>query len=263
MRGNELDKANGGKSAVDAQDALQSKAMTGLQEYRQKMLEKAYRVANNVLGNPPTVAQLMEAAAEIEGTIDIQVHRFAGKLEVLHQQGKSPDIACRKGCSYCCGTRIMASIPEVLRLASWVVENFSKEELGALRKRLAEFNAKVLAIKASGEQRPPIDCAILVNNSCSAHPGRPILCRAANSVDVNACINARENWRDQSLTIPLVGQPLYAGKDLIRGLRMALEERGIASPDVEMPLALEIALSDPSAGNRFLAGEPVFDLAIA
>lgn len=234
----------------------------GLQDYNLKMEEKAYRMADDLLGHPPTAEQLLQAAGSVEQAIDNQVYRFAGKLEILHQQGLSPNIACRKGCSYCCGTQIMCTIPEAARLADWINENLSQGEIVALKERLAEFVAKLLAIKASGEARPPIDCPILVDNSCSCHPARPIACRGANSLDVDACINARENWRDQTLNIPLLGQPLYAAKAMVKGIRRALADRGIASPVVEMPLALNIILDNPKAIEGYLAGEPVFETAI-
>lgn len=245
-----------------SEDAIRAKAYSGLQEYGNKMADKAYRVASEGIGVTPTPQSLIDFVGTIEQAMDNQVFRFAGKLEILHQQGVSPEIACRKGCSYCCGTQIMATIPEILRMAKWINENFSAEQIAALRARLAEFNPKVLAIKASGEPRPPMDCPILVEGSCSAHPGRPIACRAANSVNVDACIAAREHWDDDSYDIPLVGQPFYAGKAMTKGLRVAMEDRGLNSPIVDMPVALEIALDNPSAGDQFLAGEPVFDIAV-
>jgi len=242
-----------------SEEAIIAKAYDGLSGYVQKMTEKAYRLASDALTENPTVDQLVDLAAAVEQAIDNQVFRFAGKLEVLHQQGVSPTIACSKGCAYCCGTQIMATVPEVLRLAKWINENFSTEEIQALRQRLAAFNAKVRAIKESGGPRPPIDCAILMDDSCSAHPGRPIACRGANSVNVGACIKARENWQDESLNIPLVGQPYYASKSMVRGVRDAMKDRGLPSPIIEMPFGLEVVLNDPMAGEKFLAGEPVFD----
>lgn len=236
-----------------------SRGMSSLQDYAYKMLDKAFRLANEALGHPPTVAQLVQTAARIEESMDIQVHRFSGKLEVLHQQGKSSEIACAKGCAYCCKVKITASVPEVLRLALWLKENKTEQELAALRKRLAAYNSELAALKASGLPRPPMNCAVLVDNACSAYPGRPVACRAANSVDVGACAQACENWRDESLTIPYVGQPIFAGKEMVKGIKMALEQRGISSPTVELSIALEIALDDPEAGERFLAGEPIFE----
>jgi hypothetical protein len=246
---------------VDSEQAIRDKAYGGLVDYAFKMEEKAHKVASEGLSASPTVQELMDLTAIIEQAMDNQVFRFAGKLEVLHQKGVSPEIACKKGCAYCCGTQIMATVPEVLRLANWILENFSSEQVQALKGRLAEYTPKVHAINASGEPRPPMDCPILVDNSCSAHPGRPISCRAANSLDVTACINARENWRDD-IPIPLVGHPLYGGKSMGKGLRDAMKQKGLQSPIVEMPIALEIALNDPQAGEKFIAGEPVFEAAV-
>ena len=42
------------------------------------------------------------------------------------------------------------------------------------------------------------------------------------------------------------------------GMREALEARGISGVFVELSLALEIALREPEAGDRYLAGEPLF-----
>src|SRR4051794_18086402 len=101
--------SEGATDAPASESAMMAKAYAGLQDYGNKMAEKAYRVALEGLSVSPTVQELVDTAGSIEQAIDNQVFRFAGKLEVLHQQGASPTIACKKGCAYCCGTQIMAT----------------------------------------------------------------------------------------------------------------------------------------------------------
>lgn len=233
-----------------------------LRSYSDKMYVKAQKIAEAGLSDRPTPDELMKVAADVEGAIDIQVHRFAGKLEVLNIQQGVPTIACRKGCSFCCGTQIMCTIPEALRMARWFQENFDAEQMAALRARLVKFREFLLGIQGAGLPRPPYDCAVLFEDSCSGHPGRPIACRGANSLDVDACIRAREHWQDDSVQIPLLGQPYYAGKSMVQAINHALERRGVKSPVVELGLALEIALEHPDAAERFLAGDSLFDIAI-
>jgi len=246
----------------ESEQAILAKAHDGLSDYAAKMAAKAYRIVDESLPASPTIQDLIDVSAKLEQQMDNQVFRFAGKLEVLHMRGLSPEIACKKGCAYCCGTQITATLPEVFRLAKWIIENFEEKQIAQLKERLAEFVPKAASYIGSSEPRPPMDCPILVDNSCSAYPARPVACRGANSVDVEACIHARENWQDESASIPLVGQPYYAGKSMAKGLRLAMQERGLTSPIVEMPIALAILLDNPDAADQYLAGEPAFESSV-
>src|SRR5579871_5058504 len=68
------------------------------------------------------------------------------EIDIIHQraeehaaQGKSPAIACRKGCGYCCYQVVAASIPEVLLVADYLRKNRSTAELEATVKKLAAY----------------------------------------------------------------------------------------------------------------------------
>lgn len=100
-------------------------------------------------------------------------------------------------------------------------------------------------------------CPLLVDFCCSVHPARPMTCRAFNSVDVNACIRTLENWRE-SHYIPQVLNQVRVTSAVHLGMSEAIRDLGYRHEVVEMPMALEIALDDPTAGDRWMAGEDVF-----
>lgn len=208
-----------------------------------------------------TKESLLLAVSEGTAIAEGQINQTSTKILQLHLQGKGPNIACRKGCDYCCRVVVPATVPEILQLAAHINETFSEADRGALLLRLEEYRMQSDAYRRQGAARPPIQCPILVDHSCSAHKGRPLICRGVNSMDVNACIKGLENW-GQKTNIPLVGRQLYTALAVRRGLRDAMEFCGIPDYLVEMPLALEIALKDPEAADKWLAGKDVFNSAL-
>ena len=79
----------------------------------------------------------------------------------------------------------------------------------ALRNR-ASFAAAVAAADKrthglDGKQRldAAIECPLLTEQKCSVYPSRPLACRAAASLDVNACIAIFVNRQDAPNRAPL------------------------------------------------------------
>jgi hypothetical protein len=105
--------------------------------------------------------------------------------------------------------------------------------------------------------KPRHVCPLLEDNACSVWTVRPIVCRGVNSTDVEACIRKREDPINDPPIPQIVGQ-FYAAMYSRTGMRYGLKKHGLDSELVELIPALMIALQDPSAGDRYLSGEPIF-----
>lgn len=181
---------------------------------------------------------------------------------VRRVKGASKPAACRAGCNYCCHLQVEISVPELLSLVSYVNENFSPEEMEALKARVHEAELQTRGMNSYERLFARVLCPLLSDGQCSVYPARPLVCRGYNSYNWAICaqdLNYPRSWR----LIPHDSAQKNIYSDVLEGLSSGLKEEGLSSDFLELIAALHIALDQPDAGERWLAGEPVFQSAIA
>lgn len=193
------------------------------------------------------------------------MRKFVRKLDMASDSAidslDTSQVACRKGCWHCCTNMVSAKIPEVLALAAYIRENWDHEqrnELGARLSQYEEASARVPTGQREALLRAP--CPLLKDEVCIAYEVRPLACRGMNSADVSACIAVKEN---PGKAVPVLRNQsqLDTASNLDEGMRQVLQEATLGSYPVELGLALDIALNEPGADERYFAGEPVFETA--
>lgn len=171
--------------------------------------------------------------------------------------GQSP--ACTTGCSTCCCQPVGASTLEVLALVQWLRENKSEGELQAIQDRAAAYVEahRDLTLEQIMESRTP--CPLLDDSLCSAYPVRPVVCRGHHSFDLSSCLVVFEGQLPH-LTDGVQSEPgTSVVTNLLRaGIESASRARNLPSPFVTFGIALAIALKNPDAIERWVAGEDVF-----
>ena len=86
---------------------------------------------------------------------------------------------------------------------------------------------------------------------------RPLVCRGWNSIDVAPCIRKREHPEEDVHEQGLGSQ--MAVTDFIRqGMTEGLDAMGSNSELCDLAYGLEIALDNPDAAERYLAGDNPF-----
>jgi hypothetical protein len=83
---------------------------------------------------------------------------------------------------------------------------------------------------------------------------RPLACGSWTSTNAQRC---EESWRRhwaETITANQMQLWLYGG--VMLGLRDGLDAYGLASEQLDLTIALRIALDMPDAAERWLAGEP-------
>jgi Fe-S-cluster containining protein len=164
-------------------------------------------------------------------------------------------LACKKGCSTCCSRPVGTTAPTVLRLAAWLREHRTPDELAEVRRRVAALDDVTHGKMWTPRERPPNPCALLVDGACSVYGVRPFACRAWNAVDVEECKRSMgQDWT--ALRFDLYQRTTFAAVE--DGIKLALGEAGLDGGDLELTAALRVALERPDAGVAWLAGEPVF-----
>jgi Fe-S-cluster containining protein len=170
--------------------------------------------------------------------------------------------ACAAGCSYCCHVHAYATVPEIIAVAEHLRRTLDPEALGVLRAKLSERAQMIQMAALDDDARwaAKIPCALLdARGACSIYDARPLRCRAFHSCDARECKDAFEGREDAApLRAPLLDRAMDAVE---AGYDAALAEACLSVDGFMLEIALSIALDDPSAGARFLAGEPVFDAA--
>src|SRR4030042_35120 len=110
-------------------------------------------------------------------------------------------IACQAGCHFCCFNQVELTPPEALFLGQYVEQHFSdgeKQELLAQISRSLDLKAGKNKIEMA-KIRQELPCPLLRDRRCSAHPARPLMCRAMHSLDAGQCQAALAN---RDLTSP-------------------------------------------------------------
>ena len=195
----------------------------------------------DALGHEGHVSRAADAAALATRVFD-QTMR---KIPETHRGG---ELACKAECTYCCHNVVMATAPEIFLVTSELRANHDA--------RFVETVAGTCdAVRATaGIRRNP--CALLHDSLCSVYAARPIVCRKHSSFSVAACIG---DYEGKAVDIPIrrFDQEIFecCAVALLLGMRLWDGRQGAV---FELSGALRIALQDPQAEQRWLAGEGVF-----
>ncbi len=109
-----------------------------------------------------------------------------------------PKLACKKGCSYCCGLTVKVAIPELYVIFEHIQATYSEEEIQQIMADLRSYEVKMAKCKTRNEKLQ-VPCAFLKDNVCSIYETRPLPCHAWNSTTVESCI---EYLTNQDIDIP-------------------------------------------------------------
>ena len=222
----------------------------------EKVVDAARRLVANALRRGYTIETLAGIFTDVISLAD-------GIRAALRKVGGPPKPkACRAGCTYCCHFSVEVSVPEVLSLASYINANFSESELEAVKTRVHETERRVRGLNSYERLFARVPCPLLLDGKCSVYAARPLVCRGYNSFNWVTCaqdMNYSRSWR----LIPHDEAERDIYSNVLDGLVTGLKEEGLPSVLLELIAALRIALDQPDAGERWLAGEAVFEPAAA
>ncbi len=198
-------------------------------------------------------ANLVDARSR---TIRMYDRLAAAQSSVIEQT--RVELACAKGCAYCCHLRVEIRPHDAFVLAQQMRARFSGEQLDKAIERLASTVARIGVLTPEQHVRAGIPCALLENGACSVYEGRPATCRKYYSVSVDTCRSAFEDT-----SAPLVGQiqdeaTRLAGNAVALGYAKGLEDAGYDAALYELNFAVHTALTQPKAEKRYRQGKRAF-----
>ena len=222
----------------------------------EKMLPFVHALAGDVerqvmatLKPPATLPAALAGAAAAHRCYE-DTWRYVQSLQMVPH-------ACRAGCSFCCYLTVEATAPEVFGIAAHLQATRTPAQLEALKERLRQTAARVAGLTPAGRVQAQTPCALLDGGLCTAHAVRPLACRSWNSRDAGACERV---WKGEGGDLrPAQDQrPEGINAGVHAGFVAALQSAGLpeeAAHGCELNTALSLALSDPDAAPRWLAGE--------
>ena len=202
------------------------------------------------------------AVAEGPGQLHAATLRAHGRLDALEKHlfaGHKVRVDCKAGCGTCCYLgKIDARAHEIFALADWITRNFSNEDRASVLARAQAHAAAVAPLTLEAHLSTVRACPLLRDMSCSAHPARPGVCRIGHSTDVRICERAFQNPDDLAAKGGSHAVSKLAMTVASDGTSFAFLEAGLDKTVYDLGNALAEALGDPSAQDRWLAGERAF-----
>lgn len=160
--------------------------------------------------------------------------------------------ACSEGCHFCCHQRVGSTAIEIVYIATYLKEMRTEEDRARIVRKLEE------TIKARPTAEPTHHrCPFLSGmGNCTIYDVRPLACRSVTSDRSEPC---REHLESGSEAPKVADQRRYIGHQAtVHGLDLGVSARGLQGGFLDFHHALHTALSDPTALERWYAGEHVF-----
>ncbi len=196
-----------------------------------------------VLENKSNLRRMSDAGALLMKVYD----------DTARKHGRPAELACKKGCGYCCHTRVTVTAPEIFLLARAVRPRWEDENDG-LQSSFQKQEAVTRGLSIEERYATRTACPLLTDGSCGMYEPRPLTCRAYGSRSLDACIslyNTTVNNVPQSEMSQLMRAVIFAG------LKAALKRCGLDGQGYELGHALTAAMPQ-DAEERWLAGEAIF-----
>jgi Fe-S-cluster containining protein len=175
----------------------------------------------------------------------------AGYLTALYDRtvAPHPDIACRKGCSYCCSQDVAVTAPEAFLVAATIRNN------PAAVAAVLEAEQRLTGLTPEARLGQVL-CPLLSEAACSIYAARPLGCHGFVSVNLQACIDTFVEHKPPQVPMPQNNvSTLFAVRMMMKA---ALRLIGREDQTFEMIPAVAAILRQPDAERRWLAGEAIF-----
>jgi len=166
----------------------------------------------------------------------------------------APDVgtlACRSGCTWCCYFTVDVRAAEVFRILDFVEQSFTPEEKARV---YAEVRVNSAALRNLGEGERVtrnVKCPLLNQGRCTAYAARPQSCRNYHATNVAGCRQSYEEPENLDIDPDFAPGVYQAGGAHVEAVSAAMREAGYDVNAYELNCALDAALSDPGARERF------------
>jgi hypothetical protein len=240
--------------------------MTTRQERRRRLAELAKvidRIERSGLSHAPELVELAAMVAIVDEPMDRPAagasRRAVARIVAIQDKSNAAapfrgEVACRKGCTFCCSLSVSATAPQVFAVADHIRAN--ARNLRAEIARIETADLRTRGLDGYGRFMRKAFCAFLVDDACSVYTARPSVCRGVLSRSVQACEQAfRGDTADNPAAIDAATVFRTACDEAFWAV---LHKRGFRLAGYELAHAVLIALNEPDAEPRWHSGEDIF-----
>ncbi len=154
------------------------------------------------------------------------------------------NIACYKGCHWCCHQAVFANSYEIHFLSEEIKKQFTSDELFNLVERTEAKYLITSNLKEDEILKYKSPCPLLKDDACAIYAARPMACRIYLSTKLETCLEFF-NHPENELNFPaLIEFPLRAGRMLNEGFSAALKAQGVETAEFRIEEGLRIALKN-------------------
>jgi len=227
-------------------------------------------LCNGVFSSAKALSEGFDEPLEPEGLIEL-VNQAIHLSNWLWDEIKSrhitdlENIACKKGCSWCCYKQVGVSPLEVFLIAEHLKNERIKVSLEEIRSRLMVLDQITNDLSSEKRLASQLPCAFLVDDCCSIYEVRPLACRGGNSIDADLCRRHVEDIEYVQREEELEGSPYWIHavpfqvmRALREGLTTGMNKWNLGQEKLELTAATLIALQEKNALEKWIAGKDVF-----
>ena len=227
-------------------------------------------LCNGVFSSAKALSENLEEPLKPEGLIDLvnqAIHLSNWLWDEIKKRHITDfeDIACKKGCSWCCYKQVGVSPLEVFLIAEHLKNKRIKISLEDIKSRLIALDQITNGLPSEARLSVQLPCAFLVEDSCSIYEVRPLACRGGNSIDADLCRRHVEDMENVQKEEELEGRPywihavpFHVMRVLREGLTTGMKKWDLGQEKLELTAATRIALQEKDALKNWIAGKDIF-----
>jgi Fe-S-cluster containining protein len=176
----------------------------------------------------------------------------------------APDVgtlACRAGCTWCCYFTVDLRPVEVFAILDFVEQSFTDTDKARVYAEVRANSAALRDLDEDARITRNVKCPFLSDGRCTIYAVRPQSCRNYHATNAVGCQQSYENPDDLDIDPEFAPSVYQAGAAHVEAFSLAVQGVGFDVKAYELSSALDAALSDPAARDRFAKGlEPFAEL---
>lgn len=160
-------------------------------------------------------------------------------------------LACRAGCTWCCYFTVDVRAVEAFSILDFVERTFTAEEKTRVYAEIRANSTALRNLDESERVKRNVKCPFLSGGRCTIYGARPQSCRNYHATNVAGCQQSFEEPDNEDIDPDFAPWVYQAGTAHVDAFSTAMRDAGYDVHAYELNCALDAAMSDPAARERF------------
>jgi len=160
-------------------------------------------------------------------------------------------LACRAGCTWCCYFSVDVRAVEAFNILDFVERTLSTEEKTRIYAEVRANSAALSHLDDMERMGRNVKCPFLAQGKCSIYAARPQTCRNYHATSAVGCQQSYEDPQNLDIDPEFAPAVYQSGGAHVDAFTVAMRDAGYDTNVYELNSALDAALSDPAARERF------------